>query len=300
MKKKLIITGASGFLGYHLLRMAAPDWEVYGIYNSKGFDFSNAISVNCDIRNYIELGNIIDDIEPDAIIHSAAISDANFCEQNKALTYDINVEATKNLAGICCDFRIPFAFTSTDLVFDGIKGMYREDDAKNPLSVYGEQKSIAEDEALRIYPDAKVFRLPIMFGSAEASVSNYLQKFIAQIKKGEQALLFNDEYRSVCGARSIATGILKLLDSVQTTASRTTTIHLAGREKISRYDFGLKAAKAFGLDESLLLSCSQRNVKMAAPRPADVSLDISKAVSLDYNPLSVDEELTLIATGKYF
>ena len=117
-KKKLILTGASGFLGYHLLRVAAPDWEVYGITNSKGFDFAGAVSIKCDIRNYIQLGNFIDDIEPDAIIHMAAISDANYCEQNKDLSYEVNVEATKNLTGICCDFKIPFAFTSTDLIFD--------------------------------------------------------------------------------------------------------------------------------------------------------------------------------------
>lgn len=292
-KKKLIITGASGFLGYHLLRVASVDWEVYGIANSKGFDFKNAVAINCDIRNYIELGNFIDDIEPDAIIHAAAISDANFCEQNKELSYEVNVEATKNLAGICCDFRIPFAFTSTDLVFDGNKGMYQEGDTKNPVSVYGEQKSIAEDEVLRIYPEATVFRLPLMFGEPQASAANYLQKFIAQIKNGEKATLFHDEYRSICGAKSIAEGILKLINE-------TGIIHLAGKEKISRYEFGLKAVKAFGLDESLLLSCSQKDVKMAAPRPADVSLDISKAVSLGYAPLSVDEELELIATGKYF
>jgi dTDP-4-dehydrorhamnose reductase len=292
-KKKLIITGASGFLGYHLLRAASADWEVYGITNSKSFDFENAVAINCDIRNYIELGNFIDDIEPDAIIHAAAIADANFCEQNNELSYEVNVEATKNLAGICCDFKIPFAFTSTDLVFDGKQGMYQEDDPKNPLTVYGEQKSIAEDEVLRIYPEATVFRLPLMFGAMEASAANYLQKFIAQIKNNETASLFHDEYRSVCGAKSIAEGILKLINE-------TGIIHLAGKEKISRYEFGLKAAKAFGLDESLLLSCSQKDVKMAAPRPADVSLDISKAVSLGFAPFSVDEELNLIATGKYF
>jgi len=292
VKKKLIITGASGFLGYHLLRAAAAEWEVYGITNSKGFDFENAVAINCDIRNYIELGNFIDDIEPDAVIHAAAISDANFCEQDKDLSYEINVEATKNLAGICCDFKIPFAFTSTDLVFDGKQGMYKEDDVKNPLSIYGAQKSIAENEVLGIYPEATVFRLPLMFGEPVASASNYLQKFILQIKNGEKASLFHDEYRSVCGARSIAEVILKLINE-------TGIIHLGGKEKLSRYEFGLKAAKAFGLDESLLHYCSQKDVKMAAPRPADVSLDISKAVSLGYIPLSVDEELNLIATGKY-
>ncbi len=292
-KKKLILTGASGFLGYHLLRAATSEWEIYGITHSNNFDFKHAIAINCDICNYIELGNYIDDIEPDAVIHTAAISDANFCEQNKSLSYDVNVEATKNLAGICCDFNIPFAFTSSDLVFDGKKGMYREDDERNPVSVYGEQKVVAEDEVLKIYPEATVFRLPLMFGEPEANASNYLRKFLLQLKNGEEAKLFHDEYRSVCGARSIALGILKLLEN------NSGIFHLAGKEKLSRYNFGMKAASVYQLDESLLQSCSQKDVKMSAPRPADVSLDISKALSLGFVPLNVDEELKLIATNKY-
>jgi dTDP-4-dehydrorhamnose reductase len=291
-KPKLLITGVSGFLGYHLLRIAAERFEVYGISYKNGFDFRNATYIKCDITNYIELGNYFEDIGPDVVIHAAAIADANFCERNKELSYATNVEATKNFAGLCSDYNIPFVFTSTDLVFDGTKSMYREEDEKNPLSTYALHKSIAEDNVLRIYPSALVFRLPVMFGSPLASPSNYLQNFIAQIKSGNTVKLFNDEYRSICGARSIAKGILQLMNQHG-------VIHLAGKEKLSRYEFGLKAAEAFGLNNQLLLSCSQKDVKLAAPRPADVSLDISKAIYLGFSPLSADEELKLIAHNNY-
>ncbi len=291
--KRLLITGASGFLGYHLLRVAAKDWEVYGITNSNSFDFVNTVGVSCDICNYIRLGNLIEDIEPDAIIHTAAISDANFCQQNKELSHEVNVEATKNLAGIACDYNIPFAFISSDLVFDGKKGMYKEEDDKNPVSIYGEQKALAEEEVLEIYPGAVVFRLPLMFGYPEANSSNYLVKFLLQIRNKEIVKLFLDEHRNVCGAKSIAEGILKLFEN------NSGIIHLAGKEKLSRYNFGIKAANAFQLDTILIQPCLQKDVKMNAPRPADVSLDISKALSLGFAPLSVDEELKLIAANKY-
>lgn len=292
--KKLLLTGASGFLGYHLLRVAATDWEVYGITHSNSFDFNKVVAVNCDITNYIELGNFIDDIEPDAIIHTAAISDANYCQQNKEQSYEVNVEATKNLAGICSDYNIPFAFTSTDLVFDGKNGMYTEEDAKNPLNAYGEQKAKAEDEVLRIYPNATVFRLPLMFGYPAASNGNYLNKFLQDIKGGKTATLFTDEYRSVCGAKSIAKGLLHLLGKTSG------IVHLAGPQRLSRYEFGIEAVKAFRLPVESIKAGSQKDIKMAAPRPADVSLDISKALTLGYSPLTVAEELKAITTNTYF
>lgn len=289
MKKKIIITGASGFLGYHLLRAAANDYEIYALYNSKPIHYAQATPLHCDITDYIQLGNYFEDIEPDAVIHAAAMADANYCQQHKEESYTANVEASKNIAGLCSDYNIPLVFTSTDLVFDGRQGMYKEADAKNPLSIYGEHKSIAEDEVLHIYPNAAVARLPMMFGYADASEANYLQKFIAQVKRGETVSLFNDEYRSVGGARSVAQGILQILGKAEG------IIHIAGKEKLSRYEFGIKAAKAFGLNEAYLSSCSQKDVSMAAPRPADVSLNIDEALALGYAPLSADEELTLVA-----
>lgn len=288
MKKKLLLTGASGFLGYHLLRLAT-DWEVYGIYHANQFHFNRATSLKCDIANYIELGNYFEDIEPDAVIHTAAIADANFCQENKELSDLINVDAARNMAGICSDYRIPFAFTSTDLVFDGKKGMYREEDTRNPVSVYGEQKAKAEDEILKIYPDATVFRLPMMFGYADAGTANYLQKFIGQMRKGETVNLFTDEYRSVCGAKSISKGILQLLERTSG------IIHLAGGERLSRYDFGTMVIKAFAIKTGKINGCSQKEVKLSAPRPADVSLDISKAVKLGYVPMRAADELDQVA-----
>lgn len=295
-KQKLFITGASGFLGYHLLHVAQREWEVYGLTHTQSIVSSNVTLINCDIRNYIELGNYIDDIEPDVIIHAAAISDANFCQQNKDISYAVNVEATKNLAGIAADYNIPFAFTSTDLVFDGKQGMYREEDDKSPLSVYGEQKAEAEEEIRSIYPSATIFRLPLMLGEPTANEGNYLNKFLQQLKQGNKATLFYDEYRSACGAMSIAQGMLQLLSTGNELPS---VLHLAGGERLSRYDIGLAIAKAFGLSETMLQSMSQKDLQMAAPRPADVSLDISKAVALGYKPVALAEELSAIAGNKY-
>lgn len=291
MKKKLLVTGAAGFLAHHLLRKAVSDYEVYGIYHTKNVKLPDVTFLSCDLTNYIDIGNLVDDIEPDAIIHTAAISDANYCQQNREESFAINVQAAENLAGICCDLNIPFVFTSTDLVFDGKKGDYKEEDPKNPLSAYGEQKAQAEELIGNIYEPSLILRLPLMFGYPQTSNGNYLQKFITQVKKGETVKLFTDEYRSVGGALSIADGILKFL------FQQHGILHLAGGQRLSRYEFGMKAAEAFGLSKDLIQAGSQKDVKMAAQRPADVSLNISKALALGYTPLSVADELAIVAAG---
>ena len=293
-KKKILITGASGFLGYHLLRLAyAKGFEVYGLYNSSVITFEQSTNLQLDLRNYIDMGNVIDDIEPDIVIHSAALTDANLCQTNKNLSYELNVEVTRNLAGICCDYQVPFVFTSTDLVFDGTKGNYTEDDEPNPLMVYGEHKLITEQEVERVYPSGLIVRCPLMFGALEASSKNYFANFVKALRDGKSSKLFNDEFRSVCGGRSVAEGILHLCEEVSG------IVHLAGAKCVSRYDFGLAIADAFGLDKGLLQSCSQKDIQMAAPRPADVSLNIQKAISFGYAPLDYQKELHLIAKGNY-
>jgi len=188
---------------------------------------------------------------------------------------------------------VPFVFTSTDLVFDGTRGNYSEEDTPNPLMVYGEHKLLAEREVERIYPSALIARCPLMFGALEASSKNYFFNFIKNLREGKNSKLFYDEYRSVCGGKSIAEGILHLCEEVSG------ILHLAGPDRVSRFDFGLAITEAFVLDKRLLESCSQKEIPMAAPRPADVSLNIQKAVSLGYSPLSYQVELNQIASGNY-
>lgn len=290
MGRKTIITGASGFLSWHLLRECEPDAEIFCLSRTAPNSARPSTFLPCDITDYITLGNYFEDIEPDVVIHAAAISNANTCQQEKERSYAVNVEATKNLAGLCCDYNIPFVFTSTDLVFDGLKGNYTEEDQPNPVNAYGEQKAIAEQEVARIYPPATIARLPLMFGYAEAGSSNYLQTFVHDLQVGKPAKLFTDEYRTVCGATSVSKGIIQLLGYAG-------IINIAGPEKLSRYQFGLLAAEAYGLDKSLLQPCLQADVIMAAPRPPDVSLNIGKALSLGYQPLTASQELKLIVVS---
>ena len=197
----------------------------------------------------------------------------------------INIGASVNLAGLCSDNGIPYVFTSTDLVFNGLEAPYNEEDTPNPLNIYGEQKVLAEEKVLTEYPEAAVCRMPLMFGSSSPAYQTFFQQMADALKDGSELRLFTDEYRTPVSARTAAKGLLLAIDTVKG------VVHLGGVERISRYHFGLLMMDVMGISEARLVQCKQKDIAMSAPRAPDLSLDSSKAFFLGYKPLTLKEEL---------
>ena len=290
--KKLLITGASGFLGWHLCQLAKQEWEIYGTYLSHSLEIPGMKMLKANLTNFQELKRIFNDVKPEAVIHTAAHSQPNFCQTNPKESHAINVIASCNIAGLCADNSIPCAFTSTDLVFDGLNAPYRETDAVCPVNLYGEQKVMAEAGMLEKYPMTAVCRMPLMFGAETPTAKSFIQPFIQTLQAEKELNLFIDEFRTPVSGKTAAKGLLLALEKVNG------IIHLGGKERISRYDFGQLLVEVFQLPAIGLKSCQQQDVKMAAPRPADVSLDSSKAFELGYKPLSLRKELEELGVSR--
>lgn len=282
---KILITGASGFLGWHLCQIAKPKWEIYGTYFSHTLEIPGVKMLKVDLTDFAQLKQIFDDISPDAVVHTAALSQPNFCQTHPEISQAINVTASCNIAGLSADHAIPCVFTSTDLVFDGLNAPYKETDPVSPVNLYGEQKVMAEIGMLERYSKTAVCRMPLMFGSATPTANSFIQPFMQTLKAGKELNLFIDEFRTPVSATTAAKGIFLSLEKVQG------LIHLGGKERISRYDFGQLLVEVFQLPSTAIKACRQQDVKMAAPRPSDVSLDSSKAFALGYQPLSVRQDL---------
>jgi dTDP-4-dehydrorhamnose reductase len=283
--KKLLVTGASGFLGWNLCQLAKPEWDVYGTYFSHPGEIPGVNLIKVDLRDFEEIKRIFHEIQPAAVIHMAAQSSPNFCQSHPIESHSINVTAAWNIAGLCADSSIPCVFTSTDLVFNGLNPPYRETDPVSPVNLYGEQKVMAEEGMLERYPLTAVCRMPLMFGIAIPPATSFMQPFIKTLREGQELSLFTDEFRTPVSGKSAAQGLLLALENVKG------RIHLGGKERISRYDFGRLLVEVLQLPETGLKKCRQKDVKMAAPRPPDVSLDSSMAFALGYAPLSLREEL---------
>jgi dTDP-4-dehydrorhamnose reductase len=289
--KKLLITGASGFLGWHLCELAKQEWEVYAIYFSHDIKIPGVRTIKVDLTNFNDLKTIFSEIQPEALIHTAAQSQPNFCQNHPEESHAINVTASCNIAGLCADYSIPCAFTSTDLVFDGLNAPYKETDLVNPVNLYGEQKVLAEQGMLERYPQTAICRMPLMFGNATPTATSFIQGFIQVLQEGKDLNLFIDEFRTPVSGNTAAKGLLLALEKVNG------IIHLGGKERISRYDFGRLLVEIFQLPSTGLKAARQKDVKMSAPRPADVSFDSSKAFALGYQPLSIKEELATLLIG---
>jgi len=285
MKKNILITGSGGFLGWNLCRTASENFNVTGIIRNNKINLDNVSTVYCDLTDQHSLLNIFNTAKPDIVIHAAAASDPNFCQQHQIESEVINVDTSVFLADLCGKKRIKLIFISTDLVFDGTRGNYRESSDANPLNIYGQQKLRAENEILLKNPDATICRMPLMFGDTPEGSKRFLQLWIEQLRDKKMLNLFNDEFRTPVSATDASEGILHCSDN------NSGIIHLGGKERISRYEMGCIIAELTGVSKNLITSCSQDDIKMAAPRPKDVSLDSTKAFGMGYNPGKIYDEL---------
>ena len=283
--KKLLITGAHGFLGWNICRLAKGRWHLFGTVYSNQVEIPKVTTTRIDLTDYSELKRLFEEVRPDAVIHTAAASDPNYCQVNPDVSYGINVEASVNIALLSSDYMIPYVYTSTDLVFDGLKAPYQESDPVCPVNVYGEHKALAEERILKAYPQSTVCRMSLMFGLSGPVGKSFIQPMLLAMKEGRELSLFADEFRTPLRAESAVPGLFLALNKVRG------IIHLGGKERISRYDFGNLMQKIFKFENVKIRPCKQNEIHMPAPRPADVSLDSSKAATLGFRPLPLIEEL---------
>lgn len=285
--RKLLVTGASGFLGWNVCRAAAPAWAVHAVVHRNRIAIPGAAVGRVDLESYAELRGMMTSIRPDAVVHLAAASQPNWCQEHPAESRRINVEVAANLAGLCADLGSRFAFISTDLVFDGKNSPYREEDPVSPVSLYAEQKVEAEGLVADRCPEAAVLRMPLMFGDPGPVAKSFIQPFLEVMRSGQPLKLFTDETRTPVSGAVAAGGILLGLDKTRG------ILHLGGRERVSRYAFGRMLAEVLAIPATLV-PCLQRDIPMSAPRPSDVSLDSSRAYALGYAPPPLAEQLAAL------
>ncbi len=284
-KERLLITGASGLLGYALCQRAIEAYDVYGVCNRNEVMVKGVASIKADITDPVQLTQCFEQVNPKAVIHAAAFSQPNDCEQQPEISEKINLQATIEIARLCAKSKIALVFTSSDLVFSGEAAPYREEDPVSPICLYGRHKSDAEKAIQKVYPEATICRMPLMLGHAPATGSGFLGYMVRTLREKKQLALFTDEVRTPVDTYSAANGLLMALEK------KSALLHLGGHRRMSRFSMGCLVADILKADHALLKAVHIKDLPMPAPRSPDVSLSSTRALTLGYAPEGIVEFL---------
>src|SRR5215510_4214127 len=192
---RILITGGSGFIGSILGNSLSAKYDVFAAYlNSR--QPQSGMPLQFDIRDAEQVVRAFDITRPDCVIHTAALTKPDYCETRPAETHAVNVTGTRNVVDACNRLAAKLIHVSTDLVFDGKKGNYSEEDAVRGLNEYSRSKIAAEDVVLSESPGAVILRLSIIYGPRHAVHPGFLDEMLAYWQKGQAMGFFTDQYRN--------------------------------------------------------------------------------------------------------
>ena len=289
----IAITGASGMLGTALINNIKKKFSVFATSRLKGLHQNNVIWSCFDLNNFTDLESWLHNVKPDVLIHCAAIVNVDECESNADLAYHLHVKTTDFISNYCHQFNTHLIYISTDSVFDGLKqGSYTENDFTSPLNIYAQTKLLGETPVLSI-EKGTVLRTNIIGWSLKNRVSFSEWILLNSIKK-QPIKLFKDVYFSPVHVEELSEIIVQIIDR-----KIYGLFHISSNDYLSKYDFGLKLVKTFGLSSEYFKSSSIHEVELKAQRPKNISLCNDKITSLLGIKLSNAENAAKIMKKQY-
>ncbi len=286
---KIFITGGSGLFGSKLAEIAmSKGYEVFSGYRNNVPPHGEP--VRYDLLDYGSIERVIEDIRPDAIVHSAALTNVDRCEEEPTLAFRMNSLATKKISEMARKYGIYMLYISTDYVFDGRRGYYKETDEINPINVYGFTKYVGE-----LWVDA-VGRTSVIYGAKPASGKvNFALWLINKLGSGEEVRIIDDQYITPTLNTNLAKMSLEMVER-----GIKGVYHLAGETRVSRYDFTVKLAEVFGFDKELIKRSKMAEMNWKAERPKDSSLNTEKVSGvLNEKPYDLMKSLKVLKKEVY-
>lgn len=278
---KLFITGFGGFVGGNVIAQATKDWDIYAVDRIDIPENRDAVSYySLDLLDFEKLTQLFEDINPDAVIHTAALADIDFCQNNREQAEAINVGVTRKLAELCAGNGAKLVFCSTDTVFDGQKGFYVEEDEPHPINFYAETKVRAEN-IVNALDNSVVARLSLVMGLPVMGRGNsFLARTIEKLGAGESVKFPQNEIRTPIDVITLGRALLELAGN-----GFSGTVHLAGNDRLTRYDMARRIAERLGFSRELIIATDSNAMPGRAPRPNDASLDNTKAKQILQTPM---------------
>jgi dTDP-4-dehydrorhamnose reductase len=294
---RILVTGANGLLGQKLVGLLStvPGAEVIG--TGRGplrlptFLCPGSGYQPLDITRPDETAGVLDRIRPDVVIHTAAMTQVDACELDPAACRQCNVEGTRNLLRGMTGSGSFFIYLSTDFVFNGEAGPYREDDPPHPLNEYGRSKLAAEQLVQARAMRWAIVRTVLVYGTAwEPSRSNIVLWVKRNLEAGKPIRVVTDQVRTPTLAEDLAAGVAAVARQ-----GAEGIFHIAGPGTMTPYELAVRTARHFRLDESLISPTHAAEFRETGRRPLRTGFSIEKARKiLGYDPRGLGEGLRLV------
>jgi len=293
---KILITGANGLLGYKLVQLLSKQADIQVIATGRRMIEElpeNVSFAELDITNATETEKVIQELTPEVIINTAAMTQVDQCESERDLCWKANVTGVENLVAACSKKQIHLIHVSTDFIFDGSHGPLVETDIPGPVNFYGESKLAGEYVLQQSAIRWTILRTVLVYGvTPDMSRSNIVLWVKKSLEDGKTINVVNDQSRTPTLAEDLAMGCF-----LAAKKKAKGIFNISGEEIMTPYDIAIQTADFFKLNKSLIRATDSNKFKQPARRPLKTGFVITKAKNkLGYQPHTFKEGLALMAT----
>ncbi|MFH1213519.1 MAG: dTDP-4-dehydrorhamnose reductase [Candidatus Neomarinimicrobiota bacterium] len=269
---KILITGANGMLGEKCAKLLSGSHQVLATDLADKLIYEGDLRYrSLDITNPGQVSETITDFQPDKIINCAAYTDVDGSEIKRDLAWSVNVGGVQNMIATLNPNTTSLIHISTDYVFDGIDGPYRENDPVKPINYYGETKLNAEKTILDSGTPATIIRTNVVFGNSANQEASFVYWVVKKLSRREPINVVNDQF----GNPTWADGLAEIIEIFVNRQIRG-IYNYGGADYINRLEFALQIAAVFDLDPRLIRATSTSSLGQKAPRPFRAGLICDK------------------------
>jgi dTDP-4-dehydrorhamnose reductase len=274
--RRVVVTGSNGLLGQKVAELLSQS-QSYSLHLTSSQEEPVLVSdqapyVRMDVTDRRQVSKVIDEIGPDTIINTAAVTNVDFCENNREAAWKVNVVGVENLVHAAKLTGAHVIQVSTDYIFDGKAGPYAEEDRPNPISYYGRTKLAAENLLRTSNVPHTIVRTMVLYGHARKVKPNFALWLIRELQEGRPVNVVSDQVGSPTLADDLGYGIVKILE-----LKKSGVYNISGPDIVSRYDFAREIAKAFKFNAKLITPVKTASLNQPAPRPLKSGFIILKA-----------------------
>ncbi len=292
--RRVLLCGSNGLLGQRLSLFLSTNtaYEVLNTSRHRSFVFDDRLFdyTQLDITQKGDVKSLVSSFQPSVIINAAAASNVDWCEHHREEAWNINVVGVENLVEAARRVGAKLIHVSTDYVFDGKSGPYREDAQPNPVNYYGKAKLAAENAVRAGGISHTIVRTILLYGTGINIKNNFALWVVNSLRAGQRIPCADDQLSNPTHVSDLAKAILTIFES-----EKCGLYHVCGLESISRYDFALHAAEVFGLDAALIDRTSLARLNQAAQRPpVTVFVTLKAQTELGFHPMSIHDGLQLM------